>query len=458
MSRSKAAKTLRPELSTSRLPEHPTEIQTQNLKSLTMKVSPEQATDFVEKGVMKLDDEQTQQVQDAGMVPAAPEARAVAVNNDSREAVLSIVGGVTTDQLKAALTVQTEQRKLIKEFIQENLDEGVDYGKIHVVKNCPAEQRQAGSCDKDYHFSKSILMKPGQEKIFSLFGITDELEKDADAYEMLEGVSGLVAYKCIMYRGDKRVGEGRGAAVLASERSDPNSTIKKAEKRARMDACLSLGFSAYFTQDLDDPDYQAQREMMNSKAAAEAERLDKDDLGLWKRPAEEPIDDEERKKLFIMAKAAGYELPDAMLELLKANGIPDPKTMTSGQSRNFMRQLRDGKYEPVAVRAAPADTPDDVPTSAPVVPEPELVVDDDFKANVRERYASLGLNPRGDMWFKQRVLGRPFGDWPKYTDKEWRAAYFAIMNILEGRMQVADDYIAGFVANVDERDGPQGDA
>lgn len=379
-------------------------------------------------------------------------------NNDSREAVLSIVGGVTTDQLKAALTVQTEQRKLIKEFIQENLENGIDYGKIHVVKSCPDEQRKAGSCGKDYHYSKSILMKPGQEKIFSLFGITDEIEKDKDAYEMLEGVAGLVAYKCIMYRGDKRIGEGRGAAVLGNERSDPNSTIKKAEKRARMDACLSLGFSAYFTQDLDDPDYQAQREMMNSKAAAEAERRDKDDLGLWKRPAAEPIDDAERKKLFIMAKAAGYELPDAMLELLKANGIVDPKTMTSGQARDFMRQLRDGKYEPVAVRAAEADHPGETPPAAPAVPEPELVVDDDFKLHVTDQYSSLGLNPRGDMWFKQRVLGRPFGDWPKYTDKEWRAAYFAIQGILEGRMEVADDYIAGFMGNGDEGDGPQGDA
>jgi hypothetical protein len=265
--------------------------------------------------------------------PALP-----AANNDSREAVLSIVGGVTTAQLKEALTVQTEQRQLIKAFIQENLEEGIDYGKIHVVKNCPAEQRQPGSCDRDYHYSKSILMKPGQEKIFSLFSITDEIAKDLEAYEMLGEVPGLVAYKCIMYRGDKRIGEGRGAAQLGSERLDPNSTIKKAEKRARMDACLSLGFSAYFTQDLDDPDYASQREMMNSKAAAEAERRDKDDLGLWIRDIADPIDDVERKKLFEMIKAVGYEQSDAMVDLLKANGVADPKAMTSGQARGFYAQ------------------------------------------------------------------------------------------------------------------------
>lgn len=398
------------------------------------------------------------------MVRQSPDQSAVApVNNDSREAVLSIVGGVTTEQLKAALTVQTEQRKLIKEFIQENLEDGVDYGKIHVVKNCPIEQRQAGSCDRDYHYSKSILMKPGQEKIFSLFSITDEITKDLEAYEMLGEVPGLVAYKCIMYRGDKRIGEGRGAAQLGSERSDPNSTIKKAEKRARMDACLSLGFSAYFTQDLDDPDYKSQREMMNSKAAAEAERRDKDDLGLWRREITDPIDDQERQKLFEMIKAVGYEQRDSIVDLLKANGIQDPKAMTSGQARGFMRKLRDGQYTPVAIRAAaPPDTIADVPDGpidmgdieelppeepAPtVIEEPQLVVDDDFKAHVIEQFNTLSLNARGEMWFKKRVLGKPFGKWEAFSDREWRLAYDALQDILDMRLPVPDEYISGYVS------------
>ena len=63
-----------------------------------------------------------------------------------REAALSIVGGVTTPQLEQALKVQTEQRKLIQQFIQDNLAVDVDYGRIHVVKNCQAETNQRGSC------------------------------------------------------------------------------------------------------------------------------------------------------------------------------------------------------------------------------------------------------------------------------------------------------------------------
>lgn len=386
------------------------------------------------------------------------------VHSPSREAALSIVGGVTTEQLKAALTVQTEQRQLIQLFIHDNLTEGIDYGKIHVVKNCPNETRQAGSCDKDYHFSKSILMKPGQEKIFSLFGITDEISKDLEAYEMLGEVNGLVAYKCVMWRGDKRIGEGRGAALLGSERSDPNSTIKKAEKRARMDACLSLGFSAYFTQDLDDPEYAAQREMMNSKAAAEAERKDKDDLGLWIRDIAAPIDDEERQKLFAMIKAVGYERPDSMLDLLQANGVADPKAMTSGQARGFMRKLRDGQYTPVAVQvSAPPDhvvedigdeplhmddmpdLPPEEPQGPPPTPPAEIIVDDEFKAEIMDQFTSIGLNGRGEMWFKQYTLGRPFGKWESLTDKEWRKTYDVIQDILDLRLEVKESYIKGLV-------------
>jgi hypothetical protein len=190
-----------------------------------------------------------------------PEVRLV--KSETREAALSIVGGITTAELKQALDTQTEQRKLIQQFISDNLIIDIDYGKIHVIKECQAYKR--GACETDYHYSKSILFKPGQEKIFSLFGITDELLKDEEAYEMLQQVQGLVAYKCVMRRGDKIVGEGRGAATLSGTQNDPNSTIKKAEKRARMDACLSLGFSAYFTQDLDDPEYKSQREMPSAR-------------------------------------------------------------------------------------------------------------------------------------------------------------------------------------------------
>lgn len=407
-----------------------------------------------------LPDPKEGEIVDAPAVPDKPESSLEPKPPVEREAVLSIVGGVTTEELKQALTVQTEQRKLIQEFIKENLVEGTDYGKIHVVKSCQQEERQRGSCEKDYHYSKSILFKPGQEKIFSLFGITDELIKDEDAYEMLENVPGLVAYKCIMHRGDKRIGEGRGAATLSGSQSDPNSTIKKAEKRARMDACLSLGFSAYFTQDLDDPEYAAQREMMNSKAAAEADRRDRDEFGLVPRDPDLPIDNSERAVLHRLILKAGFSDPDEILELLKSNGIADPQTMTSGESRTMMGKLSHSMFSTPTRPEKPSDEviedipdreigPDDLPDMDQTPEEPELVVDDDLKNYIANHVNSMGLTARGNMWLYKKICGRPFAKWDKMDDEEWRRAYDIVQGIIDGTYEVPDEYVAGFIENVD---------
>lgn len=368
--------------------------------------------------------------------------------NTGREAALSIVGGVSTEQLKQALVVQTEQRKLIQQFIQDNLVEGIDYGKIHVIDSCPDEKRARGSCTKDYHFSKSILFKPGQEKIFSLFGITDELEKDQDAYDVLQ-VPGMVAYKCVMWRGQNKVGEGRGAATLAESQNKPNSCIKKAEKRARMDAVLSLGFSAYFTQDLDDPDYKAQRDHMNEQAKSEAERLDRDEFGLLPRDPKEPIDEKERPVLFKMILDAGVD-KYYVIDALKLNGIKKPESMTSGEARGLMGLIKEGAFKIPEDQVVPTE-PETVPDSQlpednyrmepPKVQEAELVVDDDLKEHVQELYNSIGFNARGKMWFMKHVAGKPFGDFPKFTDEEWRRAYQHVTDINDLKVDLDTDYL-----------------
>jgi len=393
-------------------------------------------------------------------VTETPQSSAIVKSEPSREAALSIVGGVTTEQLKQALTVQTEQRALIQQFIKDNLVNGIDYGKIHVVKNCPMEDKARGSCNRDYHYSKSILFKPGQEKIFSLFGIQDELEKDEEAYAMLGNVQGLVAYKCVMYRGENKIGEGRGAATLSGTQNDPNATIKKAEKRARMDACLSLGFSAYFTQDLDDPEYKSQREMMIEKARNDAERQDKDDLGLWKRDAGEPIDNDERTLLFATIQKAGYKDPDTMLDLLQENGVKDPKSMKSGEARDLIRRIKVGDYKPVAQPAAEPEIipdsqlPEDNYRPAPKVQEAELEVDEDLQEHVRTEFDAIGFNARGKMWFMKYVAGKPFGSFDKFTDNEWRRAYQHIQDINDLKVDLPVDYLEAGTAPAE----PQTDA
>lgn len=375
----------------------------------------------------------------------------------------SMIGGITTEQLRIALATQTEQRQLIKEFIQDHLVEDTDYGRIHVVKQdkCPNPY----TCKQEYHYSKRVLFKPGQEKLFSLFQITDKLERDEETYKMLPTETRLVAYKCTLYRNGQEVTTGRGCASVGDKGRDANATIKIAEKRARMDACLSLGFSEYFAQDLDDPDYKNQADMANQRIAARAAAIDTDDLGLLIRDAKLPIDDAERALLGRWIKKRGYTELDDMLAVLQANGIDDPKAMTSGEARETIRMFATGTFAAVPIKKLDTDVDDDLdpeaaldaaisnmpPSTAPAqsapapIQEEELVVDDDLKTHVTEQFESLGLNARGQMWFKKYVTGRPFGDLVAFTDEHWRKAYRLVYDILDERIAVEDAYVAGLV-------------
>ena len=84
--------------------------------------------------------------------------------------------------------------------------EGVDFGRIHVVKNCQNQY----TCTNKYHYGKDMLFKPGQEKIFSLFGITSVLERDEETYKMPLTLKTSWPIFVKAMRGDQVVAEGRG--------------------------------------------------------------------------------------------------------------------------------------------------------------------------------------------------------------------------------------------------------
>ncbi len=138
--------------------------------------------------------------------------------------------------LKRAVEEESRRQVILREFVQSQLQKDIDYGQISIAGRV----------------GKPTLFKPGMEKIFALFGIVSILEKDEDTLSMI-AANDVVAYRCRLYRGDTFLSEGRGACAV-SEKARVNDAIKIAEKRARMDACLNLGFSEYFTQDLDDWD------------------------------------------------------------------------------------------------------------------------------------------------------------------------------------------------------------
>jgi hypothetical protein len=170
---------------------------------------------------------------ESGESPDSPTSIEVAPAPSSVPSPLDL----SASSLRQAVAVEQEKRQIIKDFVKSQLIEGTDFMVLPFGGN-----------------KKPTLLKPGAEKILSLFSLSATFEKDTDTWEMLGAQPGQVAYLCKLFKGTVEVAQGRGVAVVGEKGRDANSTVKIAEKRAKMDACLALGFSDYFTQDLDDMD------------------------------------------------------------------------------------------------------------------------------------------------------------------------------------------------------------
>lgn len=199
---------------------------------------------------------------------SAPVVSEVAVAQVSTNLPSAPIGTLMDpDVLRAGLARLAENKKIIDEFVRSQLKEDVDYGRIHISSNCQ-NRYNPKDCKIAGHFSKPNLFKPGQEKIFALFGITGKIQRDDVTLTMFENKKGLVAYICEMWKDGLLIGEGRGAADISEKNGwTVNSCVKIAEKRARMDACLTLGFSEYFTQDMEDGAIDASGAPVNAAPA-----------------------------------------------------------------------------------------------------------------------------------------------------------------------------------------------
>jgi len=151
---------------------------------------------------------------------------------------------ITTQDLKKRMEEETEQRKLITDFITEHMKTGVDFGTIKFTKRDGTEVE-----------SRPSLFKPGSEKFCSLFHFRPTFERDNDTWEMSGKIPGLFCYKCELISANGFVvGEGRGSANISEKQGwTANNAIKIAEKRAQIDAVLRTGgLSDFFTQDIED--------------------------------------------------------------------------------------------------------------------------------------------------------------------------------------------------------------
>ena len=157
-------------------------------------------------------------------------------------------------QFAAGLERQGKNRDALMIWIKSAMTEGVDYGKIHVVKRdkCP----KGKFCDNPHHFSKDSLFKPGAEKIVGMMGFR-AIWPTLVNYEQaaIEGKQiSQVALRCqLVDKSGNVISEGWGARTLAHDSNDLNKSVKMAKKSGLIDAVLNAGgLSEVFTQDVED--------------------------------------------------------------------------------------------------------------------------------------------------------------------------------------------------------------
>ncbi len=163
------------------------------------------------------------------------------------------------ERFTRALTRREENRKALIKWISDNLVQGTDFGRIHVVgkdKCSYAREGRAHECSNKYHWSKPSLWKPGAEKICGMLGLIPRFP-NLNEYEkaVLRGEDiKVILLKCELHTPSGFVAaEGTGARRIAQDSGDINKSLKMAEKSAHIDATLRVaGLSEIFTQDLED--------------------------------------------------------------------------------------------------------------------------------------------------------------------------------------------------------------
>lgn len=332
----------------------------------------------------------------------------------------SLSSSMTNQQLKRAAEKETNRRQIIAEFVQSHLKKDVDYGVIE----------STSSSGKTFK-SKPTLFKPGQEKIFSLFGLTSELVKDEETISMLSEERGLVAYKCNVYKNGVKIAEGRGAAKVGDNKRDANATIKIAEKRARMDACLSLGFSEHFTQDLDDPDY---RNNGSPQQAGPASDKQKDFI---RSLLEQKGIKDRKQQLYTIARTLGIE-------------VTEVGNLNRDQASDMIEKLQNNEHTQVRVgeSVTAEERAEEILEENKEEPEPEpvyedveepMIVDDEMKETTLEMFSTLPVKEV----YKYKVLKEAAGTINAKsikTDDAWRALHDRCAAIHSGEEEVPKTY------------------
>lgn len=166
-----------------------------------------------------------------------PKMKAIAISGD-------IAGPLASpDAIRAAGVLLEARLKAMIDVISRNLVKGQDYGSITIVDKNGRE-----------HETKDTLFKPGSEKIMALFNWRAHFSVDEETRRQLAPDSQVFCYLCqLLSKSGEVAGEGRGACSMDETRGNANNAIKRAQKRAQVDAVLRTSIMSYFfSADLED--------------------------------------------------------------------------------------------------------------------------------------------------------------------------------------------------------------
>jgi uncharacterized protein (DUF3820 family) len=155
-------------------------------------------------------------------------------------------------QFSQALVQRQGNYDALREHLRNILVPGIDFGKLHIQRDCTQY-----NCQTPAHLSKDQLKDPGADKILGLLGLALAYDDVMNEYRAasLEGVTinDVIITARILNQHAVVIAEGSGAASVAKHKGDLSNTIKKAQKRARVDAVKRLpGVSALFDGDFFD--------------------------------------------------------------------------------------------------------------------------------------------------------------------------------------------------------------
>ncbi len=188
--------------------------------------------------------------------------KAVTVHQDSPPAPVSTEQQVRTfnpldadpQQFAVALQQRSANYDLLAEHLRGQLIHGKDFGRIHIANKSKCPRPWECSYEQNRgHWSGYALFASGADKVLGTLGLAVNYPDEQDYRRAaLTGkpIDEVIAKALIVDRFGQVLSEGMGAAGRDEHQGSLNNTLKKALKRARLDAVLRIpSVSALFEED-----------------------------------------------------------------------------------------------------------------------------------------------------------------------------------------------------------------